>query len=175
MTETFAQLLTVGGKANSLGRSAEVVQEVLGDRSRLEELYGCLFDQDPWVRMGATDSLEKVCRIHPEWIKPYADRLLQEVSKSSQPSLQWHLAQIFAEIELTSQQKERAAAWLAKRLGDEAVDWIVAANCMDTLAQFVADGAYPQEELISLLRIQQKHRSKAVVKRAEKLLDKLSG
>ncbi|HEY2003735.1 MAG TPA: hypothetical protein VGH44_01305 [Candidatus Saccharimonadia bacterium] len=41
---------------------------------------------------------------------------------------------------------------------------------MDTLAQFTSDGFYPATEMISLLKIQQQHKSAAVVRRATKPL-----
>ena len=95
MKEKFADALTLGGKSNSLGRAGEVVDTVLGDKSRLGELYDCLFLEDAWVRMRAADALEKVCRVHPEWIESYIDRFEDELAISDQPSIQWHLAQIY--------------------------------------------------------------------------------
>jgi|GEM_PF-4906833 len=40
--ETFETMLT-GGHHNSLGRTEEVVDLVLADETRLEELYNCYF------------------------------------------------------------------------------------------------------------------------------------
>jgi hypothetical protein len=171
MKETFAEILVVGGKTNSLGRADEVINYVLKDPSRLNELYKCLFEDNAWVRMRAADSLEKICRIHPEWLEPYIDRFSSELSASTQPSIQWHLAQIYREITLSDTQKRFAIDWLKKLLSSKEVDWIVAANSMDTLAQFTRDGSVPVSEIISLLKIQQRHKSKAVVKRADKFLD----
>jgi hypothetical protein len=58
MPEAFATVLSIGGTSNSLGRAEEVVQIVLADESRLDELFECLFD-DEWLRMRAIDALEK--------------------------------------------------------------------------------------------------------------------
>lgn len=173
MTEDFATMLAVGGKKNTLGRAEEVVQIVLNDQSRLEELYQCLFEDDAWLRMRAIDALEKVCRIHPQWLLPYLDRLLSDVASNNQPSIQWHLAEIFNEIELTTTQRTRATKLMKHNLADVSVDWIVAANTMTTLTQFAQDGHLPVSDVVSLLKIQQDHHSKAVVKRATKLLDLL--
>jgi hypothetical protein len=170
MGDGFAQLLTVGGKSNSLGEVNLVIAAVLDDRSRLDELYGCLFDTDAWVRMRAADAVEKVCRQHPDWLLPYVARFPDELASSTQPSIRWHLAQIYRQVELTSEQRAFATRWLERLLSDREVDWIVAANAMATLAHFTREGHFPAAEMIRLLRLQKQHKSPAVVKRADKLL-----
>ena len=170
MGEPFVKLLAVGGKSNSLGRAGEVLAAVLHDKSRLDELYGCLFSDDSWVRMRAADTLEKVCREHPDWLLPYIDRSFAELATSTQPSIQWHLAQIYRQVSLTKKQKQFVMQWLKGLLTTTAVDWIVAANAMSTLVQFTNDGSFPVAETTALLKVQQAHKSNAVVRRANKLL-----
>jgi hypothetical protein len=170
MHERFDQMLLVGGKSNSLGRVPEVINLVLRDESRLGELYDCLFADNAWLRMRAADALEKICRLHPDWLLPYVDRFLNELATSTQPSIQWHLAQIYNQVELTTEQKQVAADWLASLLSTTDVDWIVAANAMDTLARLAADGSFPKPQLVALLQVQQHHKSSAVIKRATKWL-----
>lgn len=174
MKSNFAEMLAVGGKTNSLGRAGEVLEMVLSDQSRLVELYECLFDEDAWVRMRAVDTLEKVCRQHPEWLAAYIDKLIAHFSPSTQPSIQWHLAQIYGQVKLSDAQKQQAIDWLEELLGKKEVDWIVAANAMDTLVQFTNEGDFPVSRMLSLLTVQQQHKSKAVVKRASKLRRTLS-
>jgi len=174
MKEDFATVLTEGGKTNSLGRANEVIDAVLQDKSRLDELYDCLFHEDAWARMRAADALEKVCRVHPEWLEPYIDKFADELASSTQPSIQWHLAEIYAQVKLTEPQKQFAINWLANLLSTPDVDWIVAANSMKTLVQFTKDGSFPLQKMMHLLEIQQHHKSNAVVKRATKLLAELS-
>ncbi len=175
MNEPLAQMLTAGGRSNSLGRVDEVIGLVLGDRSRLDELYGCLFDEDPWVRMRAADALEKVCRRHPDWLAPYVDRFPAELASSSQPSILWHLAQMYRQLPLTPDQKAFAVGWLGRLLSSPDADWIVAANAMQTMAQFADDGSVDEHELVALLGVQQGHRSASVVRRAGRLLAQRTG
>ncbi len=170
MAESFAVMLAVGGKSNSLGKVNEVIEAALREKSRLDELYNCLFNEDAWVRMRAADALEKVCRQQPSWLKPYIDRFADELAVSEQPSIQWHLAQMYGEIELSGEQKRFAINWLKQLLSSPEADWIVAANAMDTLMQFTKNGDFPKSEMLSLLNIQRQHKSKSVIKRAEKLL-----
>ena len=174
MNEDFAAMLAEGGKKNTLGRAEEVVQIVLADQSRLDELYNCLFEDDAWLRMRAIDTLEKVCRVHPEWLKPYVERLLGEVAAIDQASIHWHLAQMFREVDLTTDQRERAIELMKRNISSNRADWIVASNTMEALAQFATDGTMSVQELIPLLEIQQTHHSKAVVKRATRILDQLN-
>ncbi len=174
MTEKFLDMLAVGGKSNSLGRANEVVGLVLNDKARLEELYGCVFDSDAWVRMRAIDSIEKICRVHPTWIKPYIDRFQDELVASTQPSVQWHLAEMFGEVDLNDKQRNYAITWLEQLLSSEDIDWIVAANAMKTLFKFTNDGSFSKAKMVSLLKTQQNHKSNAVIKRANKFLEELS-
>lgn len=167
-------MLVVGGKSNSLGKVPEIIEITLGDQSRLDELYECLFEEDAWVRMRAADAIEKVCRQQPNWLLPYIDKFTAGLAEDSQPSIQWHLAQIYAQVVLTKAQKQLIINWLEKLLSTKDTDWIVAANAMDTLAQFTRAGSYPTAKMIMLLKTQEQHKSKAVVKRATKLLDELS-
>ena len=169
MNERFSVVLAEGGKTNSLGRAAEVVDCVLGDQNRLEELYDCIFDDDAWVRMRAIDSFEKICRVHPEWFTEYTERLLTDVAVSSQASIQWHVAQLLGEMSLTDSQKQRAVIWLLDKGSNSQVDWIVASNVMATLAQFVRGGAVSRSQFSKVLGAQTHHRSPAVRKRAAKL------
>jgi hypothetical protein len=171
--EAFAAVLAVGGASNSLGRTDEVVAAVVGDRRRLEELYGCLSEDDAWLRMRAADALEKVCRQHPDWLEPYVDRLLDHAGASSQASVRWHTAQILRQVDLTAEQARVAAAWLERVLATADVDWIVAAQAMETLVRFADDGAVPAERAARLLEVQRGHRSPSVVRRAERLLGRL--
>ena len=163
-----------GGHANSLGRVNDVIELVLRDKSRLDELYNCLFHDDAWVRMRAADTLEKICRTHPDWLVSYIDRIQKELSASTQASIRWHVAQIYEQVPLTDKQKEHAQTWLASLLSDKDADWIVAANAMDTLVKFTKEGSFPVNEAIELLKVQQQHKSNAVVKRATKFIAELS-
>lgn len=171
MQESFADIFKAGGNMNSLGRADEVVSTVLQNKSKLQELYECMHHDDAWVRMRAVDSIEKVCRVHPEWIESYIDTLITDFSSSTQSSILWHLAQMYAQVKLTPSQKEVIIVWLKNLLSTKDIDWIVAANAMDTLARFTSDGLIPQSEALHLLEVQKQHKSNAVVKRATKLTE----
>lgn len=168
--EKMETMLSVGGKSNSLGRVGEVVDKVLSEKACLGDLYDCMFCDDPWVRMRAADAFEKVCRERPEWIKPYISRMQMDLSGTNQQaSIQWHMAQIYQQVELTKDQRSKATTWLARLLSSSDNDWIVSTNAMKALVYFTQQGDYSQEQLLHLLKIQSKHRSNAVVKKAKEM------
>lgn len=170
--QPLSQILSVG-KINSLGRTQEVVDIVLNDKSSLAELYNCLFEDDQWLRMRAGDALEKVCRVHPEWFISYLPKLFAETASINQPSVQWHLAQMLGEIELPSDYQQKANKLLCKNVSTTDVDWIVSANSMITLVQFAKSQKIDAKIVIKLIKIQQHHHSNAVSKKATKLLTEL--
>ena len=174
MADKFASMLVIGGKSNALGRTDEVIEMVLNDKHRLEELYRCTFDEDAWVRMRAIDAVEKIGREKPDWLMPYIDKFQSELALSDQSSIQWHLAQIYRQISLTPSQKNNAIRWLNKVLLTPEIDWIVAANCMKTLVQFANEGLIATHEVVSLIKVQRGHKSKTVVRIADKLLAELT-
>lgn len=174
MVETFEEILSVGGRSNSLGRTSEVIELVLDDKTRLDELYLCVFNDDAWIRMRAMDAIEKICRQHSEWLMCYVDGFQSELTSSSQPSIQWHLAQMYSQLDLSVEQKRIAISWLIDLLSNTEVDWIVSVNAMKTLVDFTTEGAVSIEAVMYLLKLQQAHKSKSVVRKADKFLLELS-
>lgn len=171
--ESFEDIFAYGGHANSLGRSREVLDEVKSDPTRMTELFDCIYSEDAWVRMRAMDTFEKAVRDNPELAKPYTNTLVYELTKSDQPSIQWHLAQLYTEVELSLSQQAKAISWLKGRIAVTAVDWIVAVNVMKTLLYFYELGFVGKAELKALYEIQSQHQSKTVCKKAQQFLEAL--
>jgi hypothetical protein len=161
-----------GGAPRSLHGVDQVIAAVLAEPSALEALFECLFCDDSVVRMRACDALEKIARIRPELLAPFARRLLSDVADVDQPSIQWHLAQILTEIELTPQQRPAAIAILKRNL-ERYEDWIVLNLTLQALAQFARDDPELRRELVPMLRRHQADTRKSVAKRATKLLAQL--
>lgn len=164
--DSYESILAVGGKTNSLGRANEVIESVYANPSRLEELFNCILANDAWVRMRAIDSFEKIIRTKPEWAQPYMDRIFSDLIQSEQPSVQWHLAQLFSEVELTSMERKRAIAWLKNKIKTTNVDWIVSVDTMKALVYFYKNGFVAASELRQLFKIQEGHKSNSVRKKA---------
>lgn len=171
--EPFADVLTEGGRSNSLGRAGEVVEAVLADRGRLDELWACIGHEDAYVRMRAIDSFEKVVHVQRAWADPYVPQILGELTASGQPSIQWHIAQLFQKVQLDDDQREGAIGWLMARLATTDVDWIVSVNCMRALLDFNERGDVGAEVLRPLFEVQAEHASKTVRRKARDFLDDL--
>jgi hypothetical protein len=136
--ERFSDMLK-GGHPNSLGRASEVVDIVMSDRGRLDELFVSCTDPDAVVRMRAGDALEKVCRTHPGWFAPYVEQLLGELAASSQQSVRWHVAQMLQHLRgLLSDEQVKRATEVLERYLTSSTDWIVLNVTMDVLTEWSA-------------------------------------
>lgn len=169
----FEEILKSGGHTNSLGRAGEILKEVRKDNTKIAELFSCISSDDAWVRMRAIDMFEKIVREKPALAQPYLSDIFENLTKSTQPSIQWHIAQMFAEINLNEQQHEAAIGWLKDRLRTVEVDWIVSVNAMKTLLQFNGEGLANADSLRAVFQVQTKHTSQSVRKKAELFLEQL--
>ncbi len=157
------------GNPRTLGRSHEVIELVLHNRSALKELYGCIFSSDEIVRMRASDALEKVCRQRPNWFLGYIDKIFNEMVPINQPSVQWHAVQILGEVQLNSAQKTRFIQLIKKYIEHDS-DWIVLNNSMIEYAKLARQDPRLIPYFIIELRRLEKSRLRSVAYRASKLL-----
>lgn len=166
----FEAMLT-GGHPNSLGRTIEVVDLVLADKSRLEALYSCYFSSDEVVRLRVSNGLKRVCREHPEWLVPYVDRLIGDISKIDQASTKWTLAQLFGMLKTQmSPVQIQKATEIMKRNLRESDDWIVQNTTMQVLFDW-SEGNQPLREwILPVLEKMLDSKHGSVAKRANKLL-----
>ncbi|MDX1992245.1 MAG: hypothetical protein SF029_07640 [bacterium] len=139
--DLFEAMLT-GGHPNSLGRTVEVVDMILAEPPLLEALYQCYFSEDAVVRLRVSSSMKRICHAHPDWLVPYVDRLLTEISQINQASTQWTLAQLFGELvdHLTTEQHRRALAVMQNNLTTSS-DWIVINQTLQILAEWAKTDA----------------------------------
>ncbi len=169
LTEPFDLMLT-GGHPNSLGRTVEVVELIFADPALLEQLYECYFSDDEIVRLRTSNAFKRIWREHPDWLVPYLDRFLTEISQISQASTRWTLAQMFLELEahLTPEQKARAVAVLKRNL-DESNDWIVLNETFKALGAWAQDDPALREWLKPYLLRSGADSRKSVAKNANTL------
>lgn len=134
--ESFEVMLT-GGHPNSLGRTLEVVDIVLDDEARLEELIWCYESSDEIVRLRTSNALKRTAQVHPEWLVPYLEHLLIEISTINQASTQWTLALLFdiLVMYMSDAQKQQAIKVMKTNL-TTSNDWIVLNNTMKVLSQW---------------------------------------
>lgn len=105
-------IMLQGGDRRSIGRSNEVVAKVLAQ----PELFGVLMEgmalDAPLVAMRCADAAEKVSARHPEWLLPYKQLLLDELSKIEQQEVRWHVAAMLPRLELNRSEMGKVMALL---------------------------------------------------------------
>lgn len=173
--ESFEVMLS-GGHSNSLGRTVEVVDLILSDNTRLEELYQCYFSENELVRLRTSNAFKRIWRDQPEWLALYIDRFISEISQIEQASTQWTIAQLFLELQtyLSDEQKSKAIPILKANL-KTSEDWIVLNNTMQTLGEWAEDDKILKVWLLPELEKLADDKRKSVAKRANKLLLQLNG
>ncbi len=175
MAEDFETMLS-GGHSNSLGRTVEVVDLVLADRSRMADLYQCYFSEDEVVRLRVSSAMKRLTIAHPDWTMDFMDGLLSEIAAIDQASTQWTLAILFDETRhlLSAAQHDRALEIIKHNL-EHHDDWIVLNTSLKVLFEWAAD----DDDLLAWLKPQMqrlsKDKRKSVSGRASKLLAELDG
>jgi hypothetical protein len=172
-SESFEEMLA-GGHPNSLGRTIEVVDIVLADSTRLSDLYNCYFSTDEIVRLRTSNAIKRISLEHPEWLIPYIDKLISEISNINQPSAQWTLANLFQTLAIfmSESQRNNSKRILQKNL-ETHTDWIVLNNTMDTLSKWAEKDLTLKEWLLPHLERLAHDPRKSVAGRAKKIKAKL--
>lgn len=170
MAEPIEQMLT-GGHANSLGRTLEVVDLVLADQARFEELFACYHSKDAVVRLRISNALKRIEKAQHDWLVPYLDQLLNEVSEIDQASTQWTMANLFLALAPDMSEAQGAQArQVLKRNLEKSDDWIVLNETMRTLAIWAQNDTDLKRWFLPHLKRLAADPRKSVSKRASKLL-----
>jgi len=160
-----------GGDRRSIGRSDEVVADVLREPALFGEVFRAMLSDDPLIRMRAADATEKITARHPEYLQPYKDALLQRVAAIEQQEVRWHVAQMVTRLRLTVEERAHVVKTLFRYLGDESK--IVVTFSLQALADFAMEDDALRPRVIAALEEGLRTGSPAVRSRARKLLEKL--
>jgi hypothetical protein len=173
MSESFEEMLS-GGHPNSLGRTIEVVNLVLADRSKLQELYDCWHSKDELVRLRVSNAMKRVMREHPDWLISYIDRFITDISKINQPSTQWTIAQLYIGLNDKMTEQQRAAAIkIVQHNLERNPDWIVQNTSMQALADWAESDVKLRSWLLPRLQKRLTDSHKSISGRAKKLIAKI--
>jgi len=172
--EKFEAMLS-GGHPNSLGRTVEVVERVLSNKTRLAELFDCYDSEDAVVRLRTSNALKRICRAQPESLVSYLDRLLKRVSQIDQASAQWTLATLFLLLApwMNPRQRKKARQIMQRNL-EHHQDWIVLNTTMDTLAQWADQDSDLRSWLLPQLQKLRHDKRRSVARKAVKISTRLS-
>jgi hypothetical protein len=152
----------------SIGKSNEVVAEVLADPSLFSVVFDGMLDADPVLRMRCADAIEKITGEHPEYLRPYKNRLLQEAVKIDQQEVRWHVAQLFSRLKLTPKERRATVEILRNYLNDKSR--IVKTFVMQALADIAAQDTGLRPAIIKQLKSLTRTGSPAMKARGKKLL-----
>jgi len=157
-----------GGDWRSIGRVDRVIAKVLGDPSLFGDLFGGLFEADSIVRMRSADDIEKISAEQPLLLQPYKPLLIQEVARSEQQEVRWHVAQLLPRLHLTQTEQEAAVDTLLNCLEDDSR--IVRTCSMQALADLAQADPGLRPRVVPLLRELTETGSPAMKSRGRRLL-----
>ena len=125
-----------GGDLRSIGRSEEVVMDVLKNSALMHRLIEGMFDKDPVVRARSADASEKIGRMRRDYLQNFKERILKDASRVPQQEVRWHVAQMISYLDLTPEETRAAAKILLSWLGDKKCkSKIVRVSCLQTLTE----------------------------------------
>jgi hypothetical protein len=162
-----------GGDRRSIGRSNEVVAEVLGNRKLFGALFVGLSVDDPVVRARAADAVEKISTVHPEYLHPYKAQLLGELACCWQKEVRWHVAQILPRLRWNAQERQQVYDTLTGYLCDSSS--IVKTFAMQGLADLTTQAPELRPAVLRQLQKLTVSGTPAMRARGRKLLVVLSG
>jgi hypothetical protein len=160
-----------GGDRRSIGKSNQIAQLVLSEPQRFAELFECLWDEDPIVRMRAADAAEKVTVTRPELLNPHKQELLGLLDEAQQIELRWHLALMVPRLSLSGPERARAATALQRYLEDRSS--IVKTFAMQGLADLARQDSNLRGPARRVLEESLRSGTAAMKARARKLLKAL--
>lgn len=161
-----------GGDRRSIGRSEEVVKDVLNEPNLFAEIFNGMLHNDPIVRMRAADAIEKISSKHPEYIQPYKHKLINQVAKIEQQEVRWHVALMFSRLKITKKEKSNIVNILMGYLKDKSK--IVKTFSMQALSDIAEKDNELKPQIINLIKDLVKTGSPAMQSRGKKLLKQLN-
>ncbi|MEO0398042.1 MAG: hypothetical protein AAF224_01320 [Pseudomonadota bacterium] len=173
MAESFESKLT-GGHPNSLGRTIEVVEQVMSSPARFDELFCCYESDDEVVRLRTSNAMKRIEAERHDLLTPYIDRFIEQVGALDQASAQWTLAQLFDRLssDLSAAQRKSAIALMKRNLKGYD-DWIVLNATIETLSNWAKDEPALAKWLKPHLKRLSADNRKSVASRAAKKLKAL--
>ena len=156
-----------GGDLRSIGKADTVVEDLHKDPSLFDEVFDCLYSDKPGVRMRSADVIETFTSKHPEYVNPYKNKLLYEVSRINQKEVRWHVCQIIPRLELNTKEIDQAFMLFKEYLDNNSS--IVKTFAMQALFDLAQLNKNLMPEVTSIINDCLKNGSPAMKSRAKKL------
>ena len=107
-----------GEDRRSIGRSNQIVKQILARPEKFSQLFAGLLNKDYLVRMRAADAIEKITLRNPGLLQPYKRQLLEFAGREKEKEVRWHMAQLLPRLELSKAQRAVALDILFDYLRD---------------------------------------------------------
>jgi hypothetical protein len=160
------------GDRRSIGRSNEIVEEILHRPSLFRYLFEGMASGDAIVRMRAADVAEKVTARRPDLLQPHKKNLFTIAGGSDQQEVRWHAALMIPRLKLTSKERAVAVNILFDYLRDRSS--IVKTFAMQGLATLASTDPQLRGKVLPLLRELAEVGTPAMRARGRKLLQHLN-
>ena len=160
-----------GGHPNSLGNTLEVVDVVLGNTDKMEDLFLCYQSDDETVRLRTSNAFKRIFRAKRELFKQWKQRFIKEVAEIDQPSAKWTSIQILNELfdQLDEKEKTQSVEICLRYLRNEK-DWIVINQSLNFMRNHQERFDFKDPEMMKLLNFFVEDGRKSISKNAEKIL-----
>lgn len=162
-----------GGDRRSIGRSNEVVADVIADPTLFGVVFSGLLSDNPLLRMRSADAVEKITARNPEYLQPHREMLIGKVARLEQKEVRWHVAQMLPRIEWNEAERQQAVDVLMEYLNDRSS--IVKTFAMQALADLTQQSPELKPAVMLHLRELTVIGTPAMKARGRKLLAKLGG
>lgn len=163
--------MLAGGDRRSIGKSNEVVSLVLENPALFDIVFSGLLLDDPLIRMRCADAVEKITRLHPDYLEPYKTMLLEKLVNIDQPEVRWHITPMLVRLPLTVTEQESVFEILLRYLNDHSS--LVRTFSLQALYHLAEVNMKIRPKVYQLVQEMTENGTPAVKARANKLLIKL--
>jgi hypothetical protein len=160
------------GDRRSIGRSNEIVEEILNRPSLFRYLFEGMASDDAIVRMRAADVAEKVTARRPELLQQHKKKLFTIAGSSDQQEVRWHAALMIPRLKLTAKERAVALDIFCDYLRDRSS--VVKTFAMQGLATLASADPRLRKKILPLLRELTEVGTPAMRARGRKLLQHLN-
>lgn len=161
-----------GGDRRSIGRSNEVVADVLARPAFFRHVFEGLASEDSVVSMRAADAIEKITLQRPELLRPYKKKVLEIAGRTDQQEIRWHMALLIPRLPLSPGDRAVSVDILFDYLRDKSS--IVKTFAMQALADLSAQDETLKRKILPLLEELTEIGTPAMRARGRKLLQHLN-
>lgn len=164
--------LLKGKDLRSIGNANKIVNDIEKNPDLFKEIFNGIKNEDPVIRMRAADAVEKITKKHKEFLIPYKNEIIENISEIEQQEVRWHIALIFSYLDLNENEKEIVIQKLYSWIKDSD-SVIVKVNSLQALFDITKNDLKYKNKVKILLEENLNNKSSAIKARCKKLLSQL--